>query len=137
MSSQGNTKAPRAAWVSHIFALASLVLSSTIVSGPWASLPEIKDSVGKAVDVLRDWPLAISLGGLVWPLCVIGCMADPDHQPFFQSLLTNFDTGCGGFGNSRTALKIMKDCWILQQDYGRNSTDLAVPIPMGARVLLI
>ncbi|KAJ5409493.1 uncharacterized protein N7487_003852 [Penicillium crustosum] len=50
MSIKGNTKAPRAAWVSHIFALASLVLSSTIVSGPWASLPEIKDSVGKAVD---------------------------------------------------------------------------------------
>ncbi|OQD92708.1 hypothetical protein PENSOL_c038G05814 [Penicillium solitum] len=130
-----NTKAPLAAWVSHIFALASLVLSSTIVSGPCASLPEIRESVGKAVDVLRDWPLAISLGGLIWPLCVIGCMADSEHQAFFQSLLANFDTGCGGFGNSRTALKIMKDCWILQQHHGRNSTDLA--FPMGVRVLLI
>lgn len=135
MLSQENAEVPQAAWVSHIFALASLILSSTIVSGPWASLPEIREIVGKAEDVLQDWPQAISLRGLVWPLCVIGCMANSEHQAFFESLLANFVEGCGGFGNSRTALKIMKDCWKSQQYHGRNSMDLA--IPEGASVLLI
>ncbi|KAF5534823.1 C6 zink-finger PRO1A [Fusarium napiforme] len=74
--------------VSHIFALASLVLSSTIVSGPCASLPEIRDAVSESVNVLRDWPQAIPLRGLVWPLYIIGCMARASLQGVFESVLS-------------------------------------------------
>ncbi|KAM0418785.1 hypothetical protein ACHAPT_012295 [Fusarium lateritium] len=130
-----NTEAPWAAWVSLIFALASLVLSSTIVSGPWASLSEIRENVGKAVDVLREWPRAISLQGLVWPLCVLGCMAEPKQQNFFETLLSNFVVECGGFGNGSTVLKIMKECWTWQRHQERKGMDLA--FQTGVRVLLI
>ncbi|RSL93529.1 hypothetical protein CEP52_013190 [Fusarium oligoseptatum] len=130
-----NTKAPQAAWVSHIFALASLILSSTIVSGPWESLPEISKNVEKALDVLSEWPQAISLQGLVWPLCVIGCMAEPKHQAFFESLLSNFVDECGGFGNGSTVLRIMRNCWTWQRQQGRKGMDLA--FQTGVPVLLI
>ncbi|KAH7239645.1 putative C6 transcription factor [Fusarium solani] len=130
-----NTEAPWAAWVSHIFALASLILSSTIVSGPWESLPEISMNVNKAVNVLREWPRAISLQGLVWPLCVIGCMAEPKHQPFLESLLSNFVDECGGFGNGNTVLRIMRSCWTWQRKQERKGMDLA--FQTGVPVLLI
>ncbi|RMJ15621.1 hypothetical protein CDV36_004714 [Fusarium kuroshium] len=130
-----NTKAPQAVWVSHIFALASLILSSTIVSGPWESLPEISKNVEKALDILGEWPQAISLQGLVWPLCVIGCMAEPKHQAFFESLLSNFVDECGGFGNGSTVLRIMRNCWTWQRQQGRKGMDLA--FQTGVPVLLI
>ncbi|KAH7247277.1 fungal-specific transcription factor domain-containing protein [Fusarium redolens] len=134
LADKGDTEIPQATWVSHIFALASLVLSSTIVSGPWASLPEVKETVAKAVDVLRGWPRAIPLQGLVWPLYIIGCMADAEQQGFFESLLTNLIKECGGFGNSGTVLKIMKSCWALQH---RNRNGAELVLQTGGRVLLI
>ncbi|KAF4966166.1 hypothetical protein FSARC_6125 [Fusarium sarcochroum] len=120
-------------WVSHMFALASLVLSSTIVSGPWASLPEIMETIERAVDVLRNWPRAISLQGLVWPLCVIGCMAKAEHQGFFESLLTKSVEECGGFENSGTVLRILKESWALQRQGDGDGIDLA--LQTGIRVL--
>jgi hypothetical protein len=134
MPQQGNTEIHQATWVSHIFALASLVLSSTIVSGPWASLPEVKEMVAKAVNLLRGWPQAIPLQGLVWPLYIVGCMADAEQQGFFESLLTNLIKECRGFGNSGTVLKIMKSCWALQHR-DRDGAELA--FQTGGRVLLI
>ncbi|RFN46451.1 hypothetical protein FIE12Z_9286 [Fusarium flagelliforme] len=107
---------PQATWVSHIFALGSLVLSSTIVSGPWPSLPEIKDTVCETVDILRDWPGSIPLQGLVWPLYIVGCMAEGDHQIYFHSLLSRMSQECGGFGNISTVLKILKSRWNSNRD---------------------
>ncbi|KAG8355658.1 hypothetical protein FVEN_g6521 [Fusarium venenatum] len=129
-----DTETLQATWVSHIFALAALVLSSTIVSGPWASIPEIKETVAKAVDLLRDWPRAIPLQGLVWPLYIIGCMAGVEQQGFFELLLTNLIRECGGIGNSGTVLKIMKNCWALQH---RDRDGAELSFQMGSRVLLI
>ncbi|KAI5459606.1 fungal-specific transcription factor domain-containing protein [Mariannaea sp. PMI_226] len=134
---QENTEASQATWVSYIFALASLALSGTIVSGPWSSVPEIREKVDKAVDVLRDWPRSISLQGLVWPLCVIGCLAESQHYSFFESLLSNLVEECGGFGNIGTVLKIVKSCWESQQQHqDREGLNLSFQTG-GVRVLLI
>ncbi|KAI1029385.1 hypothetical protein LB504_010670 [Fusarium proliferatum] len=100
-----------APYVSQIFALASLVLSSTIVSGPWASLPEVKDAVLESVVVLRDWPQSVPLRGLVWPLYIIGSMAEASLQGVFESLLCRIREESGGFGNSGTVIKLLKSRW--------------------------
>ncbi|KAF5603986.1 C6 zink-finger PRO1A [Fusarium pseudocircinatum] len=84
-SNRGNISP--APYVSHIFALASLVLSSTIVSGPSGSLPEVRDAVSESVIVLEDWPQAVPLRGLVWPLYIIGCMAEARQQGVMESVL--------------------------------------------------
>ncbi|KAF5636938.1 C6 transcription factor [Fusarium sp. NRRL 25303] len=100
-----------APYVSQTFALASLVLSSTIVSGPCASLPEVKDAVLESVVVLRDWPQSVPLRGLVWPLYIIGCMAEANLQDVFESLLCRIREESGGFGNSGTVIKLLKSRW--------------------------
>jgi hypothetical protein len=52
-----------------------------------ASLPEVKDAISEWIIVLRDWPQAIPLRGLVWPLYINGCMAEASLQGFFESIL--------------------------------------------------
>ncbi|KIL87255.1 hypothetical protein FAVG1_09813 [Fusarium avenaceum] len=123
-----------APWVSHIFAIASLVLSSTIVSGPWAALPEVKDAISESVIVLRDWPQAIPLRGLVWPLYIIGCMAEANLQGFFESLLSSVLEESGGFGNSGTVIKLMKNCWASLPNC--NDDGLELVFQTGGNVLL-
>ena len=101
-----------------------------------ASLPEIRESVGKAVDVLRSWPPAISLRGLVWPLCIIGCMAESEHQPFLQTLLVNFAEECKGLGNASTVLKVVKDYWAAPQRQDKRSS-MNLEFMVGVRALFI
>lgn len=92
--------------------------------------------MGKAVKVLRSWPQTIPLHGLVWPLCIIGCMAESEHQPFLETLLANFAEECRGLGNARTVLKVVKDYWAAQQRQDkRNSMNLEFMV--GVRALFI
>lgn len=72
--------------------------------------------VSKTVDILREWPGSIPLQGLVWPLYIVGCMAEGDHQIYFHSLLSRMSQECGGFGNSVTVLKIVKSHWGSSRD---------------------
>ncbi|KAF5599043.1 C6 zink-finger PRO1A [Fusarium pseudoanthophilum] len=123
-----------APYVSHIFALASLVLSSTIVSGPWASLPEVKDAITESVIVLKDWPQAVPLRGLVWPLYIIGSMAGPSLQCFFESVLCRIWEESGGFGNSGTAIALLKSRWAAPPE--RNDDGLELVFQTGGNVLL-
>ncbi|ENH75301.1 hypothetical protein FOC1_g10001491 [Fusarium oxysporum f. sp. cubense race 1] len=125
---------PPAPWVSHIFALASLVLSSTIVSGPWISLPEVKDAISESVIMLRDWPPAIPLRGLVWPLYIIGCMAEPSLQGVFESLLSSVLDESGGFGNSGTVIKLLKSRWAAPPNCNHDGLELV--FQTGGNVLL-
>ncbi|EGU88406.1 hypothetical protein FOXB_01073 [Fusarium oxysporum f. sp. conglutinans Fo5176] len=125
---------PPAPWVSHIFALASLVLSSTIVSGPWVSLPEVKDAISESVIMLRDWPPAIPLRGLVWPLYIIGCMAEPSLQGVFESLLSSVLDESGGFGNSGTVIKLLKSRWAAPPNCNHDGLELV--FQTGGNVLL-
>ncbi|EWZ00065.1 hypothetical protein FOYG_03976 [Fusarium oxysporum NRRL 32931] len=125
---------PPAPWVSHIFALASLVLSSTIVSGPWALLPEVKDAISESIIVLRDWPQAIPLRGLVWPLYIIGCLAEPSLQGVFESLLSSVLDESGGFGNSGTVIKLLKSSWAAPPNCNHDGLELV--FQTGGNVLL-
>ncbi|VUC29896.1 unnamed protein product [Clonostachys rosea] len=109
-------------WITHIFALAALVQVHTVVSGPLPSLPEIQSTVQRAIDLLTSKPKNCSLQGIVWPLCVIGCMAEPRPQFFFENLISGMATEYRKLGNSSTVLQIMKGCWALQQNGRKDCT---------------
>ncbi|CAH0014445.1 unnamed protein product [Clonostachys rhizophaga] len=115
MKSQAN-------WISHIFALGALVQVHTIVSGPLPYLPEIQRTVQKCIDLLSARPCRCSLQGMVWPLCVLGCMAEPQSQSFFEELVSNMDKEYKGLGNSSTVLQIMRGCWGLQMGGRKDCT---------------
>lgn len=102
---------PQSIYVSHIFALAALVLLHTIVSGPWPSLNEIREAVEKSIILLQRWPKICSARGIVWALCILGCTAETPNQAFFDELMTKLDRESGRFGNIGTVLKLMKQYW--------------------------
>lgn len=116
---------PHTTWITHIFALAALVQVHTVVSGPLPSLPEIQITVQRAIDLLNSKPETCSLQGIVWPLCVIGCMAEPHLQYFFENLVSGMATEYRKLGNSSTVLQIMKGCWDLQKQ-GRKDCTIAM-----------
>ncbi|CAH0051350.1 unnamed protein product [Clonostachys solani] len=113
---------PHTTWITHIFALAALVQVHTVISGPLPSLPEIQSTVQRAIDLLTSKPENCSLQGIVWPLCVIGCMAEPRLQFFFENLVSGMATEYRKLGNSLTVLQIMKGCWNLQQQGRKDCT---------------
>jgi len=121
-------------WVSHIFALAALVLLHTIVSGPLPALPEIQSAVARSILVLENRPKTYSLTGSVWALCIIACMAQ-SHRPFFETLMTGLTRKSGRFGNTATVLKIMRKCWEMQET-GRADCQIAMS-EMGVHAILI
>jgi hypothetical protein len=82
-----------------------------VVSGAHPDLPEINDSVGRAMDALgalRDRKL---LARVVWPACVTGCMVSEDKQNTFRNLVA---VKCFAQGVLETLLQtheIIDDCW--------------------------
>lgn len=64
---------------------------------------------------LQSRPGAYSLTGLVWALCVLGCMAQPPNQLLFEDLMANVVRDSARFGNCGTVLKIMRNCWKMQE----------------------
>ncbi|CAG8127200.1 unnamed protein product [Penicillium salamii] len=121
-------------WVSHLFALAALVLLHTIVSGPLPVLPEIRNVVSRSIAVLETRPKTCPLTGSVWALCIIACMAQP-HQPFFERLMGQLMRESGRFGNTATVQKIITKCWEMQET-GRADCRIAMS-EMGIHALLI
>lgn len=85
--------------------------------------------------MLRDWPRTITIQGIVWPLCVIGCMAEAKHQYFFESLLAKFVEERGAIGNISAVLRILKGCWASQEH--REGDGLDFVFQAGVQVLLI
>ncbi|CAG8423415.1 unnamed protein product [Penicillium salamii] len=106
---------PQTSWVTRLYALACFVLLHTTISGPLPTLPEIRDTVTRSIIELQNRPRTYSLTGLVWAICVVGCMAQSDQQPLFEDLMADLVRHSARFGNLGTVLKIMRNCWKLQE----------------------
>jgi hypothetical protein len=47
-------------------------------------LPEIQNSVSNTLEAFRVLPDPTLLRNLVWPFCIIGCMASKKNEEFFN-----------------------------------------------------
>ncbi|KAK0761969.1 hypothetical protein N5P37_004769 [Trichoderma harzianum] len=122
-------------WVSRMFALAALVLLHTIISGPLPKLPEIQSAVSRTIATLHTRPKSCPANGIVWAICVTGCMAQPTVQQSFESCMKEMLADHGKFGNCSTVLRVMRKCWELQQ-HGVADCKTAM-VEMGICALLI
>jgi C6 transcription factor Pro1 len=104
--------------VTHVFASAALIYLQTVVSSD-SSILNIKrhlQSVIAAMAMISDPRM---FRGLVWPLCVAGCMASsPLDQDSFRKLAVGAIQDSRRFGNSSKALEILQKSWELQQEKG-------------------
>ncbi|KAI9730862.1 MAG: hypothetical protein M1834_005580 [Cirrosporium novae-zelandiae] len=101
--------------ITLIYAHAAQVYLHTVISGPSPTLPEIRTSVRSTVSHLQELrhlcsdPQAIR--GLVWPVCIAGCMAEEPLKGFFRNLIEEVGQEAREFGNLSTVLRVMEMCW--------------------------
>jgi hypothetical protein len=98
-------------FVTQVFAWATKVYLYVIQSGAYPRVPEIKASVLEALALLRDVPDGRWIRYLVWPFCVISCMADEEYQDEFRQIAEMASMDKGLFCNFQNAASIMEECW--------------------------
>jgi hypothetical protein len=125
-------------FVTQFFAWATKVYLYVIQSGAYPRVPEIKASVVEALALLRDVPDGRWIRYLVWPFCVISCMADEEYQDEFRQIAEMASMDKDIFCNFQNAASIMEECW-----RGRK-TQPSVPwswttamSSLGVRILLV
>jgi hypothetical protein len=101
--------------ITRIFASAALVYLEVIISGPHPDLLEIRQGVSKtmaALDTLQDKDF---VRNLLWPVCIVGCMATVEDESYWRTLLLGVSQDRWSFGRPRNVLKIMEECWLLRK----------------------
>ncbi|CCT65220.1 related to C6 zink-finger protein PRO1A [Fusarium fujikuroi IMI 58289] len=100
--------------VTRIFAAAALsqLASFTAEVSNNISMTVVRRSVSRVILEIKMAPQIVSPRHLSWPICVAGCLADQDQQPFFEALLsTVLSEGTGMIGNCGTVRDILRACW--------------------------
>ncbi|CVL06400.1 related to C6 zink-finger protein PRO1A [Fusarium mangiferae] len=100
--------------VTRIFAAAALaqLAALTVEVSTDISMTVVRRSVSRVILEIKMAPQIVSPRHLSWPICVAGCLADQDQQPFFEALLsTVLSEGTGMIGNCGTVRDILRACW--------------------------
>lgn len=101
--------------VTRVFASAALVQLHTIVHGAFPNHPDIQLAIKTVINALEQVSDHQDMRGLVWPICISGCMAEASQQSIFENLILRVvSESLQDFGNSTTALLIMQKCWKLR-----------------------
>ncbi|KAK5694483.1 hypothetical protein LTR97_009073 [Elasticomyces elasticus] len=96
--------------INNIWAHAAILYLSVVVSGWQPASGEIRHHVQKAVDLLaRVSPRAL-LRAVCWPLCVVGCLAEPGQENQLRALVQALQP-LSLFGTLYKALEIMEAVW--------------------------
>lgn len=97
--------------VTRVWAHAALVYLAVVVSGFQPASDEIRQHVGCAIKILTQElsPPAMART-LLWPICVIGCLAEPSHEASLRSLIEGLQPP-SIFGGLHRALAIMEEVW--------------------------
>jgi C6 transcription factor Pro1 len=73
--------------ITYIFACSALVYLQAVISGPHPMVREVRESLSKSIEAFRLLPDPTYLRCLVWPFCIVGCMAAEEEQSFFFAIL--------------------------------------------------
>lgn len=127
--------------VTRIFAAAALVQLQLVGQRilPRPSSTRIRRAVSRTILEIQMAQDTISPRQISWPICVAGCVADPDQRLFFEQLLEEtLSQGGGMIGNCGTILDIIQHSWRYQGDQPDVQWDCgSVMKEMGICALLI
>ena len=95
----------------YIFAHSVLTHLHTIVSGSWPCVPEIQQSVNRAVSAWELCPSAINLKALAWPYCVSASLAVGSQRDMFRRLISQASTSEPTLGSIIEMKLVVEECW--------------------------
>lgn len=110
-------KGSSTAWTTLVWAHATLTYLSTVVSGWQPSCPELRASVAATIALLAAAPAPASVRSVVWPFCVTGCLALPEEEGFFRSMVEALGP-LSSFGTIAAALRVMEGVWARRGQLG-------------------
>lgn len=77
----------------------------------------MRRAVSRAILEIQMARNTVSPRQMSWPICVVGCVADPDQRPFFECLLESvLIEGTSIIGNCGTVLDILRTSWGYQTE---------------------
>ncbi|KAF7933920.1 uncharacterized protein EAE98_003629 [Botrytis deweyae] len=124
--------------VTHIFACAAKVYLYVTQSGAYPRIPEIRDSVSAALKAFRDLPNGQWIGHLVWPFCIVSCMADEELEDEFRQIAALANKDRDIFCNFQNASSIMEECWRLRKCQPSSPCSWATAMSsLGVKTLLV
>ncbi|OHE92905.1 hypothetical protein CORC01_11772 [Colletotrichum orchidophilum] len=118
-----------------IWAYAALTYLSTVVSGWQPSCPETASSVAIAIELLNSLHSPVCLRTVVWPFCVIGCLADPCQEHMFREMVGRMGA-LEVFGSIKAALGVMENVWAKRETIDESWDITACFKVLGHAVLL-
>lgn len=110
--------------VTRIWAHAALIYLSVVVSGWQPGSSTIRENVARAIELLFQLPAPALLRTVVWPFCIVGCLANPDEQCLLRSMVQAL-VPLRLFGATQKALEIMENVWKRRDTIDVNTWDFA------------
>jgi hypothetical protein len=98
------------AFVTPVWAHAALLYLSTVVSGWQPGSAGIRENAVRTLALLEQMPEPQLLRTMVWPFCMVGCLAPPEEECRFRALAEAL-VPYRLFGAARQALEIMENVW--------------------------
>ncbi|EMR88402.1 hypothetical protein ACHAQE_002699 [Botrytis cinerea] len=124
--------------VTHIFACAAKVYLYVVQSGGYPKIPEIKVSVLAALKAFQDLPDGQWIRHLVWPFCIVSCMADAENEDEFRKIASLANTDREIFCNFQNAASIMEECWRVRKSQISSSCSWETAMSsLGVQTLLV
>ncbi|XEU97403.1 hypothetical protein FSHL1_002689 [Fusarium sambucinum] len=100
--------------VTRIFAAAALVQLDAVSAEVSKDITStrMRRAVSRVILEIKMANEMVSPRQLSWPICVAGCMADQDQQPFFEELVDGvLSKGTGMIGNCGIVRDILRTSW--------------------------
>ncbi|OKL58378.1 hypothetical protein UA08_06068 [Talaromyces atroroseus] len=99
-----------AAYVTRVWAHAALLYLSVVVSGWQPGSAAIRENVVRTLALLEQMPKPELLRTMVWPFCMVGCLAEPGEECRLRAMADAL-VPHRLFGAARKALEIMENVW--------------------------
>ena len=105
--------------VTYIFASAAVIYLQTVTTAN-STIAYIQTPLQDVISAINLVPDPRMVRGMLWPLCVAGCMASSSaDQNFFREKAEDAVRDSGMVGNSGKAMEILEMSWVLQGTEGR------------------
>lgn len=124
--------------VTLAWAHAALIYLAVVMSGWQPAGPEIRYHVARVIGTpVREISPPALLRTMVWPLCVAGCLAEPEPATQLRGIIEALQPRCV-FGTLQKALEVMENVWRNIHSGDIASRDLATCFRnQGGLVLLV
>ncbi|RDW57306.1 hypothetical protein BP5796_12756 [Coleophoma crateriformis] len=124
------------AFVTRVWAHAALLYLSVMVSGWQPGSAGMRENVVRILELLEQRPTPELLRTMVWPFCIVGCLAEPEEEGRLRAMADAL-VPHQLFRPARKALEIMENIWNCRDELTIDTDFAACVCSLGYMSLLV